>query len=79
MACMKCVQKFDFYLSLLSSIYSNFLTPWMCKTFHLSKPLLRELLVAARLANVDLVVLRGEDNGQDTDPLVGAVGETGRN
>lgn len=32
---------------------------WMCKSFHLSKPLVRELLVAARLANVDLVVLRG--------------------
>lgn len=46
---------------------------------HLSKPLVRELLVAARLANLDLVVLSGEDNDQNTDPLVGAVGETGRN
>ena len=51
----------------------------MFKKIHLSKPLIMELLVAARLPNVDLVVVRGEDNGQNTDPLVGAVGETGRN
>lgn len=61
---------------LLSSIYYNFKH---YGHFHLSKPLIRELLLAARLvSNIDLVVLRANNNNHNTDPLVGAIGEAAR-
>lgn len=43
----------------------------------LSEPLVLELLVASGLLNRHLVGLRGEHNSKHTNPLVGAVGQTG--
>jgi hypothetical protein len=61
---------------LLSSIYYNFKH---YVRFNLSKPLIRQLLLAARLvANIDLVVLRANNNNHNTNPFVGTVGETAR-
>jgi hypothetical protein len=64
------------YKLLLFSIYYNFKR---YVRLNLSKPLIRQLLLAARLvANIDLVVLRANNNNHKTNPLVGTIGETAR-